>query len=106
MPTFGQIIASARKGAGISQKDFAAQIRKEDGDTISPQYLNDIEHNRRNPPSEFIIDQFAKVLGLSREHLIGAACMLPNDLKERLPGAQPERVEAAFQAFRKALKGK
>ena len=34
--TFGQIIAEARKALGISQKDLAAKIRKEDGEPISP----------------------------------------------------------------------
>jgi transposase len=29
----------------LSQKDLAAKIRKEDGTAISPQYLNDIEHD-------------------------------------------------------------
>ena len=54
MKTFGRIIAEARKGLGISQKDLAAKTRKEDGTPISPQYLNDIEHDRRDPPGEYI----------------------------------------------------
>lgn len=49
METFGKIVSAARKELGISQKDLAAKIVKEDGETISPQYLNDIEHDRRNP---------------------------------------------------------
>ena len=43
--TFGRAIATARKEKGLSQKDLAALILKEDGTAISPQYLNDIEHN-------------------------------------------------------------
>jgi transcriptional regulator with XRE-family HTH domain len=104
LKTFGQIIAEARKALGISQKDLAAKIRKEDGETISPQYLNDIEHDRRNPPSEFIIEQFAKHLKLSREHLIAAAGLWPTDIREKLAGASPEKVEEMFRAFRKVLK--
>lgn len=73
MSTFGRIIADARKAVGMSQKDLAARTRKEGGGSISPQYLNDIEHDRRNPPSEFIIEQIAGHLGLSKEHLIAAA---------------------------------
>ena len=75
--TFGQIIAEARRKSGISQKDFAERIKKEDGQAISAQYLNDIERDRRNPPSEHMIAQFAKELGLSKNHLIAAAGALP-----------------------------
>lgn len=106
MKTFGQIIATARKALGISQKDLAAKILKEDGDAISPQYLNDIEHDRRDPPSEFFIEQFAKQLKLSKEHLIAAAGMWPTDIRDKLAGANPKTVEQAFTAFRKVLKDK
>jgi transcriptional regulator with XRE-family HTH domain len=41
LKTFGRIIAEARKALVISQKDLAARINKEDGEAISPQYLND-----------------------------------------------------------------
>jgi transcriptional regulator with XRE-family HTH domain len=106
MDTFGRIVATARKNLGISQKDLAAKIRKEDGEPISPQYLNDIEHDRRNPPSEPMMGEFAKHLNLSKEYLIAAAGMLPTDVRKGLTGADPERVAKAFTAFRKALKDK
>ena len=106
MKTFGQIIAEARKALGLSQKDLAAKIRKEDGEAISPQYLNDIEHDRRNPPSEFIIEQLAKHLKLSKEPLIAAAGMWPTDIRQKLRAADPKTVEEAFTAFRKVLKDK
>lgn len=106
MKTFGQIIAEARKALAISQKDLAARIRKEDGDSISPQYLNDIEHDRRDPPGEFLIEQFAKQLKLSKEHLIAAAGRWPADIREKLAAADPQLVEKAFTAFRKVLKEK
>ena len=106
MKTFGQIISGARKALGISQKDLAAKIRKEDGKPISPQYLNDIEHDRRDPPSESFIEQFAKHLRLSKEHLIAAAGLWPTDIREEIVGADPEVVEQAFTAFRKVLKDK
>jgi transcriptional regulator with XRE-family HTH domain len=104
--TFGQIIAEARKALGISQKDLAAKIRKEDGEPISPQYLNDIEHDRRDPPSEFFIEQFAKHLKLSKEHLIAAAGRWPTDIRDKIASADPKAVEQAFTAFRKVLKDK
>lgn len=104
MKTFGQIIADARKALGLSQKDFAAKVLKEDGEAISPQYLNDIEHDRRNPPSEFIIGQFAKQLKLKEEPLIAAAGMWPADIQQKLRSADPKVIEQAFTAFRKVLK--
>lgn len=106
MKTFGQIIAEARKALRISQKDLAGKIRKEDGEPISPQYLNDIEHDRRDPPSEFLIVQFAKELKLSKEHLIAAAGRWPADIRDKLAAADPKKVEEAFTAFRKVLKEK
>lgn len=104
MKTFGQIIAEARKALGISQKDLAARIQKEDSTTISPQYLNDIEHDRRDPPSEFLVEQLAKHLKLSKEHLIAAAGRWPSDIRDRLAAADPKKVEELFSAFRKTLK--
>ena len=63
--TFGSYIANARKKVPLSQKQLAERIlREEDGQPISPQYLNDIEHDRRDPPGEFLIEQFAKHLKL------------------------------------------
>jgi transcriptional regulator with XRE-family HTH domain len=101
--TFGETISDARKKTGLSQKDLAAQIKKEDGTPISPQYLNDIERDRRNPPSDYILQQLADALGLSQEYLSFLAGQYPSDLREINPS--PERVEKAFQAFRKTLKG-
>jgi len=103
MSTFGKTIAEARKALGISQKELAAQIKKEDGQPISPQYLNDIEHDRRNPPSEPILEQLAKELKLSKDRLLLAAGTLPEDLRE-LAAAEPEKAERALRAFRKVAK--
>jgi transcriptional regulator with XRE-family HTH domain len=102
--TFGQIISEARKRRGISQKELTAKIVKEDGEVISPQYLNDIERDRRNPPSEHLIAQFARELGLSKNYLLAAAGTLPDDLKQLISDSNPHAVERAFQAFRKTIK--
>jgi transcriptional regulator with XRE-family HTH domain len=102
--SFGQIIAEARKKLGISQKTLAARIKKEDGEAISPQYLNDIERDRRNPPSEYLIAQFAKELGLSKDYLLLAAGAVPKDLAARLSDSDPEAIERAFRAFRRTIK--
>jgi transcriptional regulator with XRE-family HTH domain len=103
MSTFGETISQARRQAGLSQKEVAARILKEDGSPISPQYLNDLEHDRRNPPAEPLLAQFAKHLSLPLDYLCFVAGQLPQDLRQS--GAQPERVAVAFRAFRRTLQG-
>ncbi len=101
--SFGKILSDARKDAGLSQKELAAIVRKEDGQPISPQYLNDLERDRRNPPSDFLIEQFAKALQVPSDLLYHHAGSLPADLKGTQ--ADPDAVVAAYSAFRKAIKG-
>jgi transcriptional regulator with XRE-family HTH domain len=103
MVTFGETITQARRQAGLSQKEVAARILKEDGSPISPQYLNDLEHDRRNPPAEALLAQFAERLGVPLDYLCFVAGQLPQDL--RRSSAQPEQVAVAFRAFRRTLQG-
>ena len=102
--TFGQIISEARKRLGISQKTLAERIKKENGEAISPQYLNDIERDRRNPPSEHLISQFSKELKIPKDYLLLAAGTLPKEVKQKLGDSNPEAVEQAFRAFRRQIK--
>ncbi len=101
---FGEIISEARKRRGMSQKELAARLKKEDGSHISPQYLNDLEHDRRHPPSEHLLKQIATNLDLSFEYLLYLAGEFPMDLRNLR--SSPEDFEKAISAFRKALKGK
>ena len=103
MKTFGTLISEARRAKGLSQKDLAAKVKKEDGQAISAQYLNDIEHDRRNPPSELLITQIAHAVDVSKDVLCIAAGTIPNDLQQ-MATTQPQRVEQAFKAFRRAVK--
>jgi transcriptional regulator with XRE-family HTH domain len=103
MKTFGTIISEARRGLGMSQKDLAAAVKKEDGQPISAQYLNDIEHDRRNPPSELLIAQIATVLKLDKDVLCLVGGTIPQDLK-KMATTQPEKVEEAFKVFRRTVK--
>lgn len=98
--TFGQIIRDKRQELGLSQKELANKIRKEDGSSISPQYENDIEFDRRDPPSEDMIRQYAKILGLPVEALILAAGRVPADLRS-FAARRPDQAQEVFQAFRK-----
>lgn len=100
--TFGQAISKARKVKGLSQKQLAALVVKdEDGGAISPQYLNDIEHDRRNPTSDHLIKQFAKVLGEDEGYLFVLAGKLPDDLRKKAKNR--EQIVASFANFRKTF---
>jgi transcriptional regulator with XRE-family HTH domain len=101
--TFGQMISDGRKTMGFSQKQLAALIRKENGDPISPQYLNDIEHSRRNPPNEFITKQLATKLKLDKDLLLFVSGFLPEDIR-KIGLAKPETIDQAYSLFRKAKK--
>lgn len=101
MDTFGNVLSTARKKLGFSQKQIAELVRKEDGAAISPQYLNDLEHDRRNPPSELLTRQLAQCLRLSPDYLTFLAGQLPEEI--RRTAASPEQVDRAFTAFRRAL---
>ena len=103
MKTFGTLVAEARRAIGMSQKELALKLKKEDGQAISPQYLNDVERDRRNPPSEYLIGQIAAILKMDKDVLCLAGGTAPDDLK-RLAATHPEQVEQAFKAFRKKVK--
>ena len=100
--TLGQAIIAARKKNGVSQKDLAAAVQKEDGTgSISPQYLNDIEHDRRSPTSDHLIREFARALGVDEDYLFVLAGKIPEDL--RMAATDPANTAAAFRAFRRRL---
>ena len=96
--TFGRAISQARKALGLSQKQLAQKIFREDGESISPQYLNDIEHGRRSPSSDRMVQQFAEVLGMDVDWLYYLAGKFPADLRERK--LTQEEVAKAMVAFR------
>ncbi|HEY3411734.1 MAG TPA: helix-turn-helix transcriptional regulator [Armatimonadota bacterium] len=98
---FGKVIAAARKAKLLSQKDLAARLMKDDGKPISPQYLNDIEHDRRNPPSEDLLRQIAVLLDLDVEYLCFLAGQLPSDIRDI--AVDQGQVREAFKAFRRSL---
>ena len=100
--TLGQAIIAARKAKKMSQKDLAASVQKEDGSgPISPQYLNDIEHDRRSPTSDQLIREFARALDMDEDYLFVVAGKIPEDL--RVSATDPSSTAKAFRAFRKSL---
>jgi transcriptional regulator with XRE-family HTH domain len=101
--TFGQAVSSARKKKQLSQKQLASMILKDDGNPISPQYLNDIERDRRNPPGEYLLGQFAKVLELPEEYLYFLANEIPPKYRQ-VPPKDPLQVLQAFEAFARSYR--
>jgi len=86
----------------LSQKDLALKIRRDDGlGPISPQYLNDIEHDRRSPTAHHLIEQLAKALQFDVAYLSYLAGQFPKEPRhQRL---DRDRFGAAWQAFRRQL---
>lgn len=101
--TFGSYIVSRRKQLGISQKELASKILKEeDNKPITPQYLNDIEKDRRQPNSDHIIDQFSKALEVEADYLFYLSGIFPSDVRQA--NMPREEVVQMFRAFRRTEK--
>ena len=100
MKTFGQVIVEARKAAGLTQKAVAARLRRGDGPKVLPPYLNDLEHDRRYPPEDAVIEQLANILNLSSDVLFFYARRVPPDVRH---DATDSEVEAAYRAFRRVI---
>jgi transcriptional regulator with XRE-family HTH domain len=91
--TLGTVIAAARKGKGYSQKELAERV------DLSPQYLNDIEHDRRMPSSAQFVTQVAKVLSLDAEYLAFLADTWPETLRRQIKSR--DDFSKLLTAFRK-----
>jgi len=100
MQSFGQLISQARKKRQLSQKELASYIYKEDGKPISPQYLNDIERDRRTP-GDYILEQLASILELDSnlEYMYYLIGKWPANLKQ-LP-MDADEFSKAIRVFRK-----
>jgi len=98
--TFGTYISEERKKKGLSQKQLAELIEREEGGSISAQYLNDIEHDRRSPSSDHMIQEFARVLKVSANYLYYLAGRMPAVLRDA--NMRPQQVDRLVAtAFRR-----
>lgn len=79
--TLGQMIREKRVEKELTLKDLASKVKKEAGTTITPQFLNDIEHDRRKP-SEYVARQIGKALELDGDTLFLLAGSIPEDIVE------------------------
>ena len=100
--TFGKAISKARKALGLSQKELAARVMKDEGGgSISPQYLNDIEHDRRSPTSDHLIKQFAAVLEEDEGYLFVLAGKIPDDIRKE--ARDRDKIVESFANFRRTI---
>jgi transcriptional regulator with XRE-family HTH domain len=102
--TFGSAISDARKAKGWALKDLAAKVLREDEEPISPQYLNDIEHDRRSPSSDRMVQQFADALSIDRDWLYYLAGRYPDDIRDKK--LSEKQVSEVMVAFRRTLDNK
>jgi transcriptional regulator with XRE-family HTH domain len=98
--TFGQVLTDARKRAGLTQKEVAERLKREDGRPVDAPYLNAVEHDRRRPPQNFLIQQLAKIVGIPADVLFFHASRVPPDMERDF---DDRAVESAWEAFRKAF---
>jgi transcriptional regulator with XRE-family HTH domain len=96
----GDVINQARRARRWSLRQLAAQVRKEDGAPISPQYLNDIELNRRIP-APHVLHELVQLLELDADHMLMLAGGGEAVVREYFE-AHREREEAVVELFRTA----
>jgi len=96
--TLGNEIANRRKELGYTQRQLAAMVKKEDGEPITPQFLNDIERDMRRP-SPLVVQRIAEALRAQSDEYHRLAGQLPTDIDPQR--TSPERWKAAMKAFRR-----
>lgn len=67
--TFGEFLREERRKRSWSLKELGERLRStRTAGSVSPQYLNDLEHDRRSPSDE-LLQQFAKLFDARLETL-------------------------------------
>jgi len=99
--TLGGVVSARRKELELTQKQLAQRVVKEDGASITPQFLNDVERNRRRP-SPLVLQRLAEALGWSgdeadRLHFI--ARTMPPDID--LETVEQKSWAEGIKAFRR-----
>ena len=73
---FGKTLKEYRNKAEIGLRDFAGRVG------ISPGYLSDLENEKVAPPSEKLILEMAKTLGIEKDVLLKAAEKVDPEVSE------------------------
>ena len=99
----GKMINQARRAHRLPLRQLAEQVTQDDGTTISPQYLNDIELHHRIP-TPHVLRELAQVLDLDYDALLALAGAADVVVREYLE-AYPQQTEAVIKLFRAAQQG-
>jgi transcriptional regulator with XRE-family HTH domain len=100
LPRLGEVIHQARQSRKLTLRQLAQQITKDDGTSISPQYLNDIELHHR-VPTPHVLREFARVLELNDDTLLALAGAADVVVREYV-ASYPQQTEAVIRLFRAA----
>jgi transcriptional regulator with XRE-family HTH domain len=92
--TLGEMIFTARKAKlwSLQQLGDALGTVREGGKAVSPQFINDVEHDRRKPSTE-LLQAFANILHLESDVLqcaIGEGLPFVNAYLQAHPQMGPE----------------
>lgn len=103
MRTLGSIVQERREQLGLTLRGLAELVRNplKDGH-IAPQYLQDIERDRRSP-SPAILRGIAAAIGLDADFLAASAGQVPDAVSNYLR-THPEECPAIRALFERALK--
>jgi HTH-type transcriptional regulator, competence development regulator len=85
MPTFGERIRNLRKARGLTQREFAEQLR------IDFTYVSKIENGRNDiPPSEQLITRMAVLFGVEANELLALAGQFDHRELQKVALESPE----------------
>jgi len=98
----GDVINRSRRARRLTLRQLAEKVRKKDGQSISPQYLNDIELNRRIPSPQ-VLGELGRELELELDTLLMLAKAGETVVREYLEEYPKEEAEV-IQLFRTAQK--
>ena len=96
----GDVLNHTRRTRRLTLRQLAERVRKEDRQPVSPQYLNDIELNRRIP-STHVLHELARELELDVDLLLRLAGLGETVMREYLDD-HPTHAEEVIQLFRAA----
>jgi transcriptional regulator with XRE-family HTH domain len=90
--TLGQLLRQAREIHGLSLRQMAGRLQRQDGQPITPKYLHLLEQDCRRP-SLHLTQQLATILALDEAFLVAQAHQTAALLRRYLQ-EQPEREHA------------
>lgn len=94
---FGEHVRQTREARSMSQKELALAVG------ITPQYLNDVELGRRNPPAEGVALKLGEALGIPSDVVCVLAGRLPPDMRD-LSRVEAIGLACVLETFRETLR--